>query len=120
MPVRCREPRPGSAGPRRPRKRELLRLAKYSVGQVGNLRRGGNPPADDCRWSASAGCQPARRMPSCPTKPSPSWQRPPHGAFVFVDRLALVVVFRFLQAPPLRDGLRGFVRLEAPEERLLA
>jgi ubiquinone/menaquinone biosynthesis C-methylase UbiE len=32
------------------------------VGQVGNLRRVGNPPG--------AGCQPARRIPSCPTEQS--------------------------------------------------
>ena len=35
------------------------------VGQVDNLRRVGNPPSDVC-----AGNQPARRMPSCPTKPA--------------------------------------------------
>jgi len=33
------------------------------VGQVGNLRRVGNPPG--------AGCQPARRIPSCPTQHAP-------------------------------------------------
>src|ERR1035441_10777741 len=46
---------------------KLLRLAKHSdgrcrpVGQVGNLRRVGNPPADACQWPPGAGCQPARR-----------------------------------------------------------
>src|SRR5262245_53148794 len=38
------------------------------VGQVGNLRRIGNPPpARACGWPGSAGWQPARRIPSCPT-----------------------------------------------------
>src|ERR1017187_8008722 len=37
------------------------------VGQVGNLRRVGNPPAGACQWPPGAGCQPARRIPSCPT-----------------------------------------------------
>src|ERR1017187_9076274 len=37
------------------------------VGQVGNLRRVGNPPEPLVNRPASAGCQPARRIPSCPT-----------------------------------------------------
>src|ERR1039457_4138975 len=39
------------------------------VGQVVNPRRVGNPPVDSCVWPRGAGCQPARRMPSCPTIP---------------------------------------------------
>jgi hypothetical protein len=35
-----------------------------------------------------------------------TWQRPLYDAFVFVDRLALVVVFGFLQAAPLGNRLR--------------
>src|ERR1019366_8301218 len=52
----------------------LLRFAKHSdgrcrpVGQVGNLRRVGNPPPGGCKCPPTAGCQPARRIPSCPTK----------------------------------------------------
>ena len=38
------------------------------VGQVVNLRRVGNPPVDMCVRPAGAGWQPARRIPSCPTK----------------------------------------------------
>ena len=37
------------------------------VGQVGNLRRVVNPPVEPCVWPPGAGCQPARRIPSCPT-----------------------------------------------------
>src|ERR1035441_1798607 len=37
------------------------------VGQVGNLRRVGNPPEPLLNRPAGAGCQPARRIPSCPT-----------------------------------------------------
>src|ERR1035437_10876117 len=37
------------------------------VGQVGNLRRVGNPPEPLVNWTLGAGCQPARRIPSCPT-----------------------------------------------------
>ena len=37
------------------------------VGQVGNLRRVGNPPVDLCTSQRCAGYQPARRMASCPT-----------------------------------------------------
>src|ERR1035438_5462681 len=37
------------------------------VGQVGNLRRVGNPPEPPVNKLAGAGCQPARRIPSCPT-----------------------------------------------------
>ncbi len=43
------------------------RICRF-VGQVGNLRRVGNPPFDVCAWPPCAGCQPARRIPSCPTK----------------------------------------------------
>jgi SAM-dependent methyltransferase len=39
------------------------------VGQVGNLRRVANPPSDLCESPTGAGCQPARRISSCPTKP---------------------------------------------------
>src|ERR1022692_3392895 len=52
----------------------LMRRPEYRdercrlVGQVGNLRRVGNPPADACQWPPGAGCQPARRIPSCPTR----------------------------------------------------
>jgi ubiquinone/menaquinone biosynthesis C-methylase UbiE len=42
------------------------------VGHVGRgtlwVRRVGNPPADVCTWAPSAGWQPVRRTPSCPTK----------------------------------------------------
>ena len=38
------------------------------VGQVGNLRRVGNPPADVSERPTSAGRQPARRISSCPTE----------------------------------------------------
>ena len=38
------------------------------VGQVDNLQRVGNPLADACERTKSAGNQPARRMPSCPTE----------------------------------------------------
>ena len=54
----------------------LLRLARCGdgkcrfVGQVGNLRRVDNPLVGVCKWAPSAGCQPARRVPSCPTKPA--------------------------------------------------
>jgi SAM-dependent methyltransferase len=45
------------------------------VGQVGRgtlwVRRVGNPPADVCKWPPSAGKQPARRIPSCPTESVP-------------------------------------------------
>src|ERR1035441_3066474 len=37
------------------------------VGQVGNLRRVVNPPGPPVNKPAGAGCQPARRIPSCPT-----------------------------------------------------
>ena len=37
------------------------------VGQVGNLRRVVNPPEAVVNRPAGAGCQPARRIPSCPT-----------------------------------------------------
>ena len=37
------------------------------VGQVGNLQRVGNPPGTARTQAPSAGCQPARRIPSCPT-----------------------------------------------------
>jgi hypothetical protein len=37
------------------------------VGQVGNLRRVVNPPGTACKQAKGAGCQPARRIPSCPT-----------------------------------------------------
>src|SRR5664279_4702943 len=37
------------------------------VGQVGNLRRVDNPPEPLVNRPAGAGCQPARRIPSCPT-----------------------------------------------------
>src|ERR1035438_7853309 len=37
------------------------------VGQVGNLRRVVNPPDPLVNRPAGAGCQPARRIPSCPT-----------------------------------------------------
>jgi len=38
-----------------------------TVGQVGNLRRVGNPPESLVNRPTSAGYQPARRIPSCPT-----------------------------------------------------
>ena len=38
------------------------------VGQVDNLQRVGSPLADVCEGPKSAGSQPARRTPSCPTK----------------------------------------------------
>src|SRR5579862_3417679 len=41
-------------------------VCSAKVGQVGNLRRVGNPPGG-VQTRPSAGCQPARRMPSCPT-----------------------------------------------------
>src|ERR1017187_9259936 len=37
------------------------------VGQVDNLRRVGNPPEPPVNKPAGACCQPARRIPSCPT-----------------------------------------------------
>ena len=43
-----------------------LRLYAF-MGQVANLRRVGTPPVDLCVSPPSAGWQPARRMPSCPT-----------------------------------------------------
>ena len=46
------------------------------VGQVVNLRRVGNPPAALVKRPSSAGWQPARRMPSCPTTNADS---PPVG-----------------------------------------
>src|ERR1017187_4805186 len=44
----------------------------------------------------------------------------PRRAFVIVDGLPLVVVFRADHTPPFRNGLRCLVGLEAAEERLLA
>src|ERR1022692_2171244 len=79
-PVRRRQPRghPMNANKfltaETQRRGELFGLAEYRdetcrlVGQVGNLRRVGNPPADACQGPPGAGCQPARRIPSCPTK----------------------------------------------------
>src|ERR1039457_1202836 len=44
----------------------------------------------------------------------------PRRAFVIVDGLPLVVVFRADHTPSFRNGLRRLVGLEAAEERLLA
>jgi hypothetical protein len=44
-----------------------MRNSAEVVGQVGNLRRVGNPPERLVNSPAGAGCQPARRIPSCPT-----------------------------------------------------
>src|ERR1019366_889990 len=62
-----------------------------SVGQVGRgtlwVRRVGNPPVAVCKWPG-AGCQPARRIPSCPTTNAAAliaWPPPPAGPRVPPD-----------------------------------
>jgi cobalt-zinc-cadmium efflux system membrane fusion protein len=97
------------------------------VGQVGNLRRVGNPPANFGVRPPSAGYQPARRIPSCPTNTKQ------HAGCLFV----LLCLTLFLAgcgakgatdpaagAPPAqpveREGNAELVKVDHPEQFPLA
>src|ERR1019366_2958891 len=97
----------------------LMRRPEYRdercrlVGQVGNLRRVGNPPAAACQWPLSAGCQPARRIPSCPPKPAGGDCVPraslSNETFGFSPRLRVsaVILLTSLSALLLGCGAKG-------------
>src|SRR5579885_3564047 len=50
----------------------------------------------------------------------PSLEDRPYRAFVIVNCLALVIIFRADRAAPRSDGLRRLLSLESPEQSLLA
>jgi ubiquinone/menaquinone biosynthesis C-methylase UbiE len=83
------------------------------VGRVGNLRRVANPPSDLCESPTSAGCQPARRISSCPTTIYYPTSADIHAAFQNDFELCRWTGIGLLVPP-------SYVRLPAAVVRVLA